>query len=319
VTVFGQSAGAMSVATLMATPCAAGLFHRAIAQSGAGHHNLSREAAQRVAERTLQLIDVAAGDWEALRAVPADRLVEAATQVSQVELPALLGEEAVGLMAYLPVVDGVHRDQLPVEVVRAGRGAPVELLVGTTADEMNIAVWGLPEAYRELVPEPDVAGFFAGTAHSVDDVLATYDAERPGRSRRQLTTAVWTDQHCTIPALRLAEAHAGRHPTRVYRFDWATPVAGGGLGACHSLELPFVFDCLAEREFFVGPGAPQQLATAMHAAWVRFAADGDPGGGPLPPWPVYDLERRATMVLDVESSVVDDPAPGVRELWDGAR
>jgi para-nitrobenzyl esterase len=112
----------------------------------------------------------------------------------------------------------------------------------------------------------------------------------------------------------LAEAQTGNDtPTWMYRFDWPTPAFGGRLGACHAVEIPFVFDNLSApgADAFLGGVAPQDLATRVHSAWVSFMKSGDPG------WDRYDSERRATMIFDSESKVVDDPDGETRALWDG--
>jgi para-nitrobenzyl esterase len=127
--------------------------------------------------------------------------------------------------------------------------------------------------------------------------------------------AIETDWWCRVPALRLAEAHApGPARTYMYEFAWRSPL-GGPVGACHALELPFVFDTLdlgAQQMLgaMLGPEPPQPLADAMHGAWTAFAATGNPG------WAAYEPSRRATMRFDVESSVVDDPRAFERDLWD---
>jgi carboxylesterase 2/para-nitrobenzyl esterase len=100
----------------------------------------------------------------------------------------------------------------------------------------------------------------------------------------------------------------------MYEFAWRSPQFNGRLGASHALEIPFVFDTLGHgTEAILGADPPQQLADAMHAAWVAFATKGDPG------WPKYDLSRRATMRFDTTSEVVDDPRSAQRDLWAGLR
>jgi carboxylesterase type B len=98
----------------------------------------------------------------------------------------------------------------------------------------------------------------------------------------------------------------------MYRFDWPTPTFGGLLGACHGVEIPFVFHTLDAPGAipFLGEG-PERLpiADTVHGAWVRFATTGDPG------WPRYDAARRATMRFDTASGVVDDPDRDLRSRW----
>jgi para-nitrobenzyl esterase len=124
---------------------------------------------------------------------------------------------------------------------------------------------------------------------------------------------VMTDWFFRIPAIRVAEQHQGE--VHMYEFAWPSPVMGGRLGACHALEIGFVFDTLDAEgsDALYGSSAPAGLAATMHRAWVDFARSGQPG------WPAYDLATRATMTFDVDSTVVHDPRPERRVLWDGIR
>jgi para-nitrobenzyl esterase len=159
---------------------------------------------------------------------------------------------------------------------------------------------------------------------SVDELLSTYETSKNTENELDLRNVVETDRVFRIPAIRLAEAQvANGAPVWMYRFDWRSTAFDGAFGACHALEIPFVFDNLSApgADMFTGGSAPQSIATQMHAAWVSFAKTGDPNGDPrtgeLPEWPAYDTARRATMLLDVEPQVADDPDGELRELWDG--
>jgi para-nitrobenzyl esterase len=101
----------------------------------------------------------------------------------------------------------------------------------------------------------------------------------------------------------------------MYEFAWRSPAFDGRLGACHALEIPFVFDTLAIEgmEVLLGEAAPQALADAMHSAWVGFITRGDPG------WPQYDLDQRQTMHFDASSELLKDPRSAERALWEGLR
>jgi para-nitrobenzyl esterase len=242
VTVFGESAGAMSIGTLLPSPAADGLFRRAILESGAARHNLTPAAARRVAERTLELLEVPPGDWQALRSVPVDRIVAAADQVG-LEGRRLLGDEAALAMAYLPVVNGSTRDRLPIEAVRDGAARGIGLIIGVNAEEHRLFIWGFgPDAG---MPPPRIDRYFASSDHTPSDVLAVYAERRPGGDELDLLVDVQGDQMFGIPAVRLAEAASAHDPdVWMYRFSWPTPVRDGVLGACHALELLFVFDNL---------------------------------------------------------------------------
>jgi carboxylesterase type B len=121
-----------------------------------------------------------------------------------------------------------------------------------------------------------------------------------------------------MPSIRLAEAAQPHNPhTYMYRFAWK-----GSLGATHGLDVGFMFDTLDKSRSIAtalgAPNSPQSLATAMHGAWANFIKTGSPQHHSLPDWPAYEPTRRATMQLDVESCVVDDPNGEERRLWDGA-
>ena len=95
-----------------------------------------------------------------------------------------------------------------------------------------------------------------------------------------------------------------------------SPVLDGELGACHFLEVPFVFDRLGWPPL-LGDSPPPSLASEMHASWVRFATTGSPADEGLSSWPRYTVDRRTVMVFDSTIGAVDDPAADERELWDG--
>ncbi len=120
------------------------------------------------------------------------------------------------------------------------------------------------------------------------------------------------------PATRLAELQSAHQPdVWMYRFDWLSPAFGGSLGACHALEVPFVFGT-HDREplrSMVGPGA-DGLAARMRGAWLAFARGGEPAHAELPSWPRYDTERRATLLLGPICEVVEAPDERERAFWD---
>jgi para-nitrobenzyl esterase len=308
----------MSVGTLLGTSSSHGLYRRAILESGAAQHNISAAAARRVAERTLELLDVAPGDWAALRAVPAERFVEVSNQIGMVENKALLGDEAGIGMAYGPAVDGVTRDAQPIDLVRNGAARDVDLLVGTNTEEWRLFIWGLGEEIAKHLPPPDIAPYFATSGRSPAEVLKVYEERRPDGEELDLLADVQADYTFVIPAVRLAEAQSANDGhVWMYQFSWRTPIMGGQLGACHALELPFVFETLDEARGFVGDNAPTDLAASVHAAWARFAATGDPNGGDLPAWPRYEPETRPVMDFGARRMLVHDPGALQRQLWDG--
>ncbi|MGK9462981.1 carboxylesterase/lipase family protein [Streptomyces sp. G6] len=310
VTLFGQSAGATVVGGVLATPDAAGLFRRAIVQSGSGLGAFTPEQAARVTK--------AAGDTlgieplaDAFACIPDERLVEAAGKLAGIDLrTGTHGDPLIGLSPFSLVLD-----TQPAVSVAAGGDADVDLLVGTNTEEGNLY----------LVP---VGKYATSTAADVDETAArshpdparlveTYRASRPGASFAELRSAIMADALFGVGSRALADAHAARSPsaTYAYEFAWRSRALGGELGAAHGVELPFVFDLTDRAELsgpnaLLGPGqASADLATRVHKTWIRFARTGEPG------WDPYDTGRRATMRIDAEWTQVDDPRGQERQAW----
>jgi carboxylesterase type B len=324
VTVFGESAGAMSIGLLLSMPRAEGRFRRAILQSGAAHHVSRPDIALRVARYVAERLGVPP-ERDAVAALPVERLLEVQAEIDAElfagSIPEQLGSEIVNTMPWQPVLDGDVVPGVPIERIAAGAASDVDVLVGTNVDDWRVfmAITGDIDRVtdEELAGPADVHNHLAVASYGlpVEKALAAYRDRYPGASPGELLSAVKTDWWVRIPALRLADAHArGPGATFMYEFAWAVP----GLGAVHALEVPFVFDQLRKdvplfKMLLMGSQPPQELADTMHTSWVSFATDGDPG------WPQYDLTRRATMRFDLQPQVVDDPRSWERDLWRGCR
>ncbi len=319
VTVFGESAGGMSVGTLLGTPAAQGLFQRAIAQSGAANNVSSREQGAEIADLFLRELGIAAHDERALADVPLGEILRA-----QVAL-AILRAMRQGILAWQPSVDG---DVLPASAlasVAGGVSKSVPLLVGTNRDEWNLFLigdrdgrrlddTGLRRRLERALPGADASG-----RARADVALDAYRAARSGRGRASpvgLWSAFQSDRIFHYPASRLAEAKlAHGAPVYAYLFTFAPPL----LGACHGLEIPFVFGTLREpllRPLFGWSSAARDLACAMQDAWLAFARTGRPGSDGLPDWPPYDTARRQTLRLGRERSIEEAPFEDERRFWE---
>ncbi|MGE5285724.1 MAG: carboxylesterase/lipase family protein [Micromonosporaceae bacterium] len=328
VTVFGESAGAMSIGALLAMPRAEGLFRRAILQSGAAHHVIPARAAARIGGYFAEKLGVPP-TREAIGAVSVERLLAAQAEL-KAELvahpdPDRWGAEVVAsVMPFQPVIDGEVIPAAPIERVAAGASAQVDLIAGTNTDDWRVfrVITGeIDQITDQILTGPvGVYGYQALAAYGLPagTALTAYRARYPGASPGDLLAAVTTDWWVRIPAIRLADAHTNAPSgTYMYEFAWPSPAFGGRLGAFHGLEIPFVFDNLSKDAPLFGPfleeDPPRELASTVHGAWVSFATNGDPG------WPPYDLGRRATMRFDTTSQVVDDPRSWERALWEGVR
>ena len=326
ITIFGESAGGMSVTCQVASPLTNGLFGRAIAQSGAGHHALSLEKARATAARFAALVGAKNASRQALADLTTEQILKAQTELDG-ELMTQLGNGMPTDMPFQPVIDGSFLSELPVSAIRKGGAADVALITGTTLEESKLFT-ALSPAVAGLT-EDDLARAFAARMTTADDVETGRDGIRVYRQQREargepvtvpeLYAAVDTDYLFTVPSERLATAQAAHNPdTFVYRFDWKSPM---GLGACHALELPFMFGAVRDGvpNPFAGQGpAATALASTMMDAWLSFAHTGNPST-PALSWPRYDPAHRPTMVFDAVTRV--EAAPRATELacWDGRR
>ncbi|TPV53488.1 carboxylesterase/lipase family protein [Pseudarthrobacter phenanthrenivorans] len=314
VTLFGESAGAAAVGTLLGMPASEGLFRRAIMQSGTAERFRSAADSARLSREFLSLCEV--GDARELLVLPVERLLEA-----QEKLVQQFGAETYAVpLPFQPAVGTPSLPLPPLEAVRAGMNSGVDLLVGTNLNEGSFAV--------EMRPKDPLDPPYAGRAAAV---LRDFGA--PGRleeyaqavalvlgaeaSGKELLEAVVSDAVYRQPSNRLLDArHGSAGRTFSYLFTWRSPAMGGKLGACHALDIPFVFRQLGspEAEFLTRGRAPQGLGDAMSSAWAAFARAGLPAAPGLPSWPDYRYGRQA-MILDDVLRVEEDPRSELREFW----
>ncbi len=307
VTIFGESAGAGSVTTLLTVPPARGLFRRVISQSGAFRITRSQEYAREVTRRFLRAAGVS--DVAGLKALSQAQIL--AAQVRLIEEAGLGSDRLFG-----PVRDGRLVPQDPLRAVAEGCAEGVELLTGTTEDEARY--WIKYEPALPYIPAsltlsftPDTSAWDAATR---DRIIDYYERRLPDAKSGDVALAIATDFFFRMPQIHLAEAQAPHGNTWMYLFTWDSPVDGGVYGARHALELRFMFD---NPDSDVGDAPPMHLVDAMQDSWVSFAAKGTPDHGGIPAWPKYDAQRRATMVFDETTRVVDDPAREDRLFWEG--
>jgi para-nitrobenzyl esterase len=304
VTVFGESAGANSVATMLAMPAARGLFRNAIAQSAAGAWVSTRERGAKVARRTIERLGIGATDLDALRAVPKERLLAANPDLTDE------AEEGIAGLPWQPVIDGSALSELPRDAVAAGSAAGVHLLTGTNEHEMTL--FQILDPSLTDLDDAGMAQRLRPWAADPEGLLRAYRAASPDATPQQIWLALTTDGVFRVPAIHLAEAQLAHGPAWMYRFTWETPAFGGALRSTHALEIPFVFDNLDRNtEGVTGSGPERQgIADTMHRAWIAFARTGNPG------WPAYDKTRRATMRFDAKVDVDDDPQSTQRRAWE---
>jgi para-nitrobenzyl esterase len=304
VTVFGESGGGWKVSLLTAMPAAHGLFHKGIIQSGPGLRAMPPDRAKDLAGAVLSKLGVA--DVAGLERVSAADLQSAANAAAGPEL----------VRGFTPCLDGIELPRHPFEPDAAPLSAAIPLMIGTNKDEATLFMFGAPNFGQ--MTEADVARRAEAVAPGKGEALVSaVKARFPDYSSTHLVAAIQTLSMMWLDSVRLAERKAAQKagPVFVYRLDWETPVARGGLRSPHALEIPLVFDNVEAARNFVGRGeAPQAMAELMAPAWLAFARSGDPSTSALPAWPAYDAESRATMVFDLEARVENDPLSEIRKL-----
>ncbi|MFI9153998.1 carboxylesterase/lipase family protein [Streptomyces sp. NPDC053367] len=310
VTLAGQSAGAISVGALIAAPQAQGLFRRAVLQSGPPEAS-ERDKVRRMVRRMAARLKVPA-TAEGFAGVDRELLLRTQAEVGRLSSP-VLGGPAFGIVA-----DGdlVPRDPLDA-LVEGSVAVGAELLLGWTREEYRL--WLVPGGLLERVDRLGAVALAGARARCRcgPEVARGYRALHPAARTAEVVGQMVTDHLLRVPLQRLADARVGS--AYVYEFAW--PSGLPELGACHALELGFVFDTgeVPESAKLAGEGAPQGLADAMHGAWVRFVSDGRAG------WSAWDGRHPVRVFGETaEDGAVLPPytalGPRDRELalWDGA-
>ena len=288
---FGESAGGRNVCTLLATPGSAGLFHRALIESGSCKFVDTVAQGQAVADDVVAALgcEVAADRVACLRAADVEAVIRAGAQPVGVLEGATFG----------PVLDGVVLAEQPEAAIRGGRHHAMPIAIGANADETAREA---PPTLTEAQYQTLVRAQYGALA---EQVLARYPPEpTPRAAFVQLTT----DSRFVCPTRQIARHLDAAQTQPVYRYFFS--YRASALGAVHGIEIPFVFDTfdqvLIDGRPYVPTAAATRLSMAMQGYWTRFARTGDPGGTPA--WPV---QGAGDPVI-----VLDDPvstATAVRE------
>lgn len=325
VTVFGESAGGGLVTTLLATPSAEGLFHRAIAQSSPASSMYGTDRARDVAERFAIELGIDAADPGAaasLRAMPADEIVRAGMAVY-----ATVPDAAPGTLAFAPIIDGDLLPEAPAVVLHEGRGLRVPLMIGTNKDEASLFTF----MKSPLIPitEDRIRQMFADMAAdnpalalpSVAQVQTAYENVR----QRAMGLGIARDIGFRMPTLWIAEGHSAVADVWLYRFDHAAPFLRLiGLGATHATELPYLWGNLnggpKDPTFRLGGRrVAAAISARMQQRWTAFAYGRTPDAEDAPTWPPYAVDEtagaRATLVIERQDTVVPDLDRPLRLAW----
>ena len=297
VTIFGQSGGGGKVSTMMGMPAAKGLFHKAIAESGAAVRGNTPDRATNGAVAFMAKLGLKPNQVDELQKMPASQLLEAMKGVQGLQLG--------------PVVDGHTLPAHPFDPTASELSANVPMIIGSNETEVT---W----SNRIKLDPLDDAGLQSRVkeAGKIDDaaadrVIAVYKKSRPQASNLDLALIISTEMsnfRGGTDAEADRKAEAGKAPVYKYYFQWYSPVREGKLRAFHTLEIPFVFDSVNLAPTMVGTGPERQpLADKMSGAWVAFARTGNPNHKGIPNWAPFDEKQRAMMIFNNQCRAANDP------------
>jgi para-nitrobenzyl esterase len=271
-------------------------------------------------------VGIQKGDIKALRKISAYELVNAESKI-------WLEKEGKKPWSVIipPYIDGEYISEHPLDLIRKGAAAEVDLLIGTNLNETTAMKQKDPSATSTEVDEEGMHNWIKLILESLgqdenksEKLINAYRETRKDEghlSTQKVLDAFFTDLEFHISAIRTAEAQSTRNPnTFMYLFTWPSPFMGGKLGSCHLTEVPFVFGMLDIFYWRIFSGAgdeEKKLSEKIMDSWIAFARTGNPTHSNIPEWPKYNTEKRSTMILGKEITVVDDPYGKERMVWDG--
>ncbi|MFX1298992.1 MAG: carboxylesterase/lipase family protein, partial [Promethearchaeota archaeon] len=315
VTIFGESAGGFSVVSLCAMPRAKGLFQRVIAQSAPF---IDPRKSHQFSKKILKKLGIKMDEIRKLVEIPPEEIIDAQNKV--------FAKDPTNIIALRPLIDGDTLPIHPLKVFQNGDCADIDFMIGTTLEEAKLFT-GLDPSMRKIKDNTVTIGMMVMAGIGREKSEAIINAYKEARKDKYSTepteifNAIITDMMFRIPTTRLLEAQSQHQPnTYNYLLTWASPALKGIFGACHALDLPFVFGTYANPMWdeFVGKGPEIKiLSEKIMDAWIAFAHTGNPNHKGLPEWPRYDKEKRATMALGKDCKVINAHFEKERAAWDG--
>jgi para-nitrobenzyl esterase len=316
ITVFGESAGSMSIACLMVMPKAKDLFQKGIMESGVGSVAVPKEEANRCGELFVKESGFKKDDAKAMRAFTTAQLLEMEMKIRMASAGA--GGTPRVTSSY-PVTDGEVIPDFPNKLAREGAAKGILTIIGTNLDEYTL--FGMMDPGFANLTEADMKKRLAAMlpGKGADELVEVYNKAIQKRGEQatpvNILTAITTDVMFRMPSLDLVEAQRdSKTPVYSYIFTWKSPVMGGVLKSCHALEIGFVFGKYDAMFCGTGPEA-DKLSECMQDAWLVFAKTGNPSGKCIGEWPAYG-NKRMTMVLGKDSHVEAAPFEAERAVWE---
>jgi para-nitrobenzyl esterase len=300
VMIYGQSGGGRKVSLATAAPIAAGLFHRAIVQSGSHLRLLSRQSAGDLTGQLLAHLGIAPGDARRLQQLTMDELLAASRAIRR---------------RFAPTVDGVVFDRHPWDPVAPSPASTIPMMIGTCRTELSNQLGSIDPTSFEITDD-DLVGRLERyvPAEDVPELVEIVRRSVPGAPAPEVLFIIATARGYWLDSVLQTERKAdqaavGGAPVWSYRLLWRTPVEGGRRVTPHSLDLPFVFDNVERAADMVGPPTDETaaMADAMCESWLAFARTGDPNNAAVPLWLPYEHAHRWVMHFDVPPVAADDP------------
>jgi para-nitrobenzyl esterase len=303
VMIFGESGGGRKVGTLLAMPDAKGLFHRAVIESGPTIKVVERSDATAAAQAVLDELQISSRDVRALQSVPLDKLMPAYFAASRKHR---FNQATTG---FAPVVEGKVLPRHPFHPAASAVMPEIPVIVGTNRTELALQLIGDTAAFNldDAALQSRVREAFGEQAPHLIDV---YRHSVPAASASELFFLIVSDRNYCAPLMTIAErrSRSSKAPVYFYYFSWETPVLGGKMHSPHAIEIPFVFDNTELSARYTGGGArPAALADKMSDAWIAFARTGNPNTPKWPTWTAYQASERATLVINDQTQIVEDP------------
>lgn len=297
VTIFGQSGGGGKVSTLLATPSAKGLFHKAIIQSGSMLRTMEATYSRRIGTAVVEELGLKPSQLDQLQTIPYEKLLAAGeTAIKKVKEQAEKEGISSFIFGWAPTVDGDVLPAQPFDPQAPAQSKDIPVMIGTTLHEFTMSTY-VP-AYRTITKEKAVEILKQKYGEKTDDFLIAFEKAYPYYEPKDLLDVDVIFRPGAVEQARLKAAQQGA-PVYMYLFTWESPVMNGSLRSTHCMEIPFVFDNVTRHASMTGgSGKAQILAQKMSSAWINFARTGNPNHESLPQWDPYTAQKGATMCFD---------------------
>lgn len=297
VTIFGQSGGGGKVSTLLATPSAKGLFHKAIIQSGSMLRTMEATYSRRIGTAVVEELGLKPSQLDQLQTIPYEKLLAAGeTAIKKVKEQAEKEGISSFIFGWAPTVDGDVLPAQPFDPQAPAQSKDIPVMIGTTLHEFTMSTY-VP-AYRTITKEKAVEILKQKYGEKTNDFLTAFEKAYPYYEPKDLLDVDVIFRPGAVEQARLKSAQQGA-PVYMYLFTWESPVMNGSLRSTHCMEIPFVFDNVTRHARMTGgSGKAQILAQKMSSAWINFARTGNPNHESLPQWDPYSAKKGATMCFD---------------------